>query len=73
MSRAPSKFRQSDVKRAIRAAAAGGMSIARVEIDLKGRIILIGADEHNPERALEDNPIRKMPLPDVPVRRRRVR
>jgi hypothetical protein len=42
MSRRPCSFRESDVKRAIRAARSAGIEIARVEIDPStGRIIVI--------------------------------
>jgi hypothetical protein len=41
MSRAPSTFRQSDVTRALRAVAAAGVGIARIEIDKSGKIIII--------------------------------
>jgi hypothetical protein len=45
MARAPSTFRQHDVTRAIRAAAAAGVHIARVEIDKAGKIVIITANE----------------------------
>jgi hypothetical protein len=41
MSRAPSTFRQCDVTRAVKAVAAAGVDIARIEIDRAGRIIII--------------------------------
>ena len=43
MARAPSTFRQHDVTRAIRATAAAGVHIARVEIDKAGKIVIIVA------------------------------
>jgi hypothetical protein len=46
MARAPSTFRQHDVTRAIRAAAAAGVKVARVEIDRDGKIVIVTADEH---------------------------
>jgi hypothetical protein len=41
MSRVPSSFRQQDVTRAIRAVAAAGVGIARIEIDKDGKITII--------------------------------
>ena len=43
MSRAPSTFRQQDITRALRAVAAAGVDIARVEIDKAGKIIIVTA------------------------------
>jgi hypothetical protein len=43
MSRAPSTFRQQDVTRAVKAVAAAGVGIARVEIDKAGKITIITA------------------------------
>jgi hypothetical protein len=37
MSRAPSRFRQQDVTRAVKAVAAAGLNIARIEIDKAGK------------------------------------
>jgi hypothetical protein len=45
MARAPSTFRQQDVTRAIRAVAAAGMGIARVEVDKAGKITIITSSE----------------------------
>ncbi|TYC83757.1 hypothetical protein [Novosphingobium sp. BW1] len=36
----PSRFKQSDITRAIKAAEAAGMHVGRIEIDPNGRIIL---------------------------------
>jgi hypothetical protein len=44
MARTPSTFRQQDVTRAVKAVAAAGVNIARIEIDKTGRIVIITAD-----------------------------
>jgi hypothetical protein len=41
VTRAPSTFRQADVTKAVRAVAAAGVDIARVEIDKSGRIVIV--------------------------------
>jgi ssDNA-binding replication factor A large subunit len=41
MARAPATFRQGDVTRAIRAAVAASVDIARVEIARDGRIVIV--------------------------------
>jgi hypothetical protein len=53
MSRAPSAFRQKDVTRAVKAVAAAGVSIARVEIDKTGKITIIAAAAVKPENDLD--------------------
>jgi hypothetical protein len=44
MARAPSTFRQSDVTRAIKAAVAAGVHIARIEVDGTGKIAIVTTD-----------------------------
>ena len=44
MARASSTFRQQDVTRAVKAVAAAGVHIARIEIDKTGKIVIIAAD-----------------------------
>jgi hypothetical protein len=41
MPRAPSTFRQQDVTKAVKAVAAAGVHIARIEIDKAGKIVII--------------------------------
>jgi len=48
MARAPSTFRQKDVTRAIRAVAAAGVGIARVELDSAGKITIIALGAEPP-------------------------
>jgi len=48
MSRAPSTFRQQDVTRAVKAVAAAGVGIARVEIDKAGKITIIALGAEPP-------------------------
>ena len=38
---APARFRQSDMKRAAAGVMAAGIEIARIEVDLQGRIVII--------------------------------
>ena len=41
MSRGPQTFRQRDLTRAVRAVTAAGMSVAKVEVDKAGRIVVV--------------------------------
>jgi hypothetical protein len=52
MSRGPQTFRQRDMTRAVRAVAAAGMSVAKVEVDKDGRIIVVvgEADKTKPDK-----------------------
>jgi hypothetical protein len=45
MARGPSTFRQHDVTKAIKGAAAAGVNIVRIEIAKDGRIVIIAAAE----------------------------
>ena len=44
MARTPSTFRQQDVTKAVKAVAAAGVHIARIEIDKAGKIVIITGD-----------------------------
>ena len=41
MSRGPQTFKQRDLTRAMRAVTAAGMSVAKVEVDKEGKIIVV--------------------------------
>jgi hypothetical protein len=47
MSRRPCIFRQRDVTRAVKAVAAAGVTVAKVEVDKDGKIVVVvvGADK----------------------------
>jgi hypothetical protein len=54
MSRGASTFRRQDVTRAVKAVAAAGVGIARVEIDKAGKITIIAATKSaEPENELD--------------------
>jgi hypothetical protein len=55
MSRAPSTFRQQDVTRAVKAVAAAGVGIARVEIDKAGKIVIVTGDPADGKKGTEGN------------------
>jgi hypothetical protein len=55
MARAPSTFRQQDVTRAVKAVAAAGVDIGRVEIDKAGKITIIAATATETEEGKEAN------------------
>jgi hypothetical protein len=56
MARAPCTFRQADVTRALKAVAAAGVNIARIEIDKVGKIVIITAEGHaQPDESTEVN------------------
>jgi hypothetical protein len=44
MARKPLAFRQTDLQRALRGAAAAGVKIAKIEIDYAGKIVLVAGD-----------------------------
>jgi uncharacterized protein GlcG (DUF336 family) len=48
MARAPLKFKQSDVTRAVKAARAAGLNVGRIEIDPSGRIVLVSQNDNAP-------------------------
>ncbi len=51
MSRRPCTFRETDVKRAVKAVRAAGVEIARVEIQKDGRIIVVSG---KPKETIQD-------------------
>jgi len=56
MSRKRSTFRQRDLTRAIKAAAASGVPVARVSVDKSGRIdVIFGEPAHNASAQPEAN------------------
>jgi hypothetical protein len=63
VSRAPSNFRQQDVARAIKAAQASGLPIARIEVDPKTAKITVIVGEPATEEAQKVNPWDNAPMP----------
>lgn len=56
MARSPSSFRQQDVTKAVKAVAAAGVGITRVEIDKVGKIVIVTESvSHKPGNGGEGN------------------
>lgn len=53
MSRSPALFRQSDLTRALKGAQAAGLSVARVEVDASGKLVVVIGE---PAKAAEGQP-----------------
>lgn len=53
MGRGPSRFRPSDVTRAVKAVVAAGVEVGRIEVDKEGRIVII-AGKGDPELLAND-------------------
>jgi hypothetical protein len=54
MSRAPSTFREGDVKRAVRAIEAAGQSVSGVRFGKDGFTVLTGPAVNNSEKAMNE-------------------
>jgi hypothetical protein len=50
MSRAPTRFKQNDVLRVLRAARAAGLDVASVEVDAAGRIVVTTTNSDGAEQ-----------------------
>jgi hypothetical protein len=48
LSRCPTKFRKIDVQRAVRAVQSTGLDIARIEIDINGKIVVVTTTSTTP-------------------------
>jgi hypothetical protein len=55
VARAPSRFRQQDVTKAVKGFTAAGVGIARVEINKAGDIIIVPADAPTARGEVEGN------------------
>jgi hypothetical protein len=53
MARAPSKFRQGDVTRAVKAVVAAGVEVREVTVDVDGKIRVIAG---SPSSVIDGNP-----------------
>jgi hypothetical protein len=52
MTRAPATFRKADLRRAVEAVIAAGQTVARVEVDPNGKIVVVTiADERREENS----------------------
>jgi len=56
MARARSTFRQRDVTAALKAARAGGLKVARIEVRQDGVTIIAGDENNDPKAAQQDDP-----------------
>jgi hypothetical protein len=55
MARTPSTFRQQDVTKAVRAAKAAGVHIARIEVDGAGKIVIVTTEAPNGQGAVRED------------------